>query len=163
MDKEFRFNPDELSNELAAQLNVDRWRNNVKKDALTAPWSYVFDKVEPSEAITPVLRRLIFATQGSIAPDFLYAQVLTAWTYGFASALQGLASEDFTLFGGQPLGITYDETAEDRMREHATTMFNLLSKLREVAKLYDDKWIEPWTALWKGVDALIEDVNAPER
>lgn len=98
-----RFDANKLSDELAQQMSVDRWRASTRKDAATAPWSYVFDRVEPDPNLRELLRRLVWVTQGSVAPDFLYAQVLAAWTYGFAAALEGLAKEDFTLFGGQPL------------------------------------------------------------
>lgn len=97
------FNPDELAKELASAIALDRWRQRLSKDSATAKWTNLFNVVEPGLEVQAIATRLFHATSGSIAPDFLYAMVLAAWSYGFAACAQGLASEEFMLFQDHPL------------------------------------------------------------
>lgn len=102
-DGSFDYDPEEMAQEIAAQVSLDKWRVQCRKDEDTARWAHLFDRLEPNnELLSMLVRGLIMVTHGSIAPQYLYGRLLAAWTYGMAEAFSKLADEDITLWEGAP-------------------------------------------------------------
>lgn len=107
---DFPFQPMGLARKIAGELKLADWRVKLRDDTRTKRWADLFDRIEPNDGVVEATAMLLNATNGGVAPHYLFGVVLAAYAYGFADACDKLADEDITLWNGKPLDFPWDES-----------------------------------------------------